>query len=210
MRPSDAALLRVRPQRPTQDGAEHDVAIACAVAVADVQENPLPLSFLATYRLPEPLPLPPDGPPNDPSPNANPPTSPVGNDPVRVTVDPITGKVLCACAAMGIARGVMRDSKFNSQQATDALVLLQQWIDDPIDERFDRICSLLFGVDAPVLDQFGVTGWSLRVATSSVGNYEAGWALSGTCEAALKAGYIPVDLCRFAELEIRSREDKSM
>ena len=124
--------------------------------------------------------------------------------------DPITGKVLCACAAMGIARGVMRDSKFNSQQATDALVLLQQWIDDPIDERFDRICSLLFGVDAPVLDQFGVTGWSLRVATSSVGNYEAGWALSGTCEAALKAGYIPVDLCRFAELEIRSREDKSM
>jgi len=37
-------------------------------------------------------------------------------------------------------------------------------------------------------NQYCVIWWTLRTATSSVGNYEAGWALSAVSKAAEKSG----------------------
>jgi hypothetical protein len=103
--------------------------------------------------------------------------------------DPIIGKVLCVCAGLAVAREVVGDSPANS---SEALKLLDDWIDDPTVERFDRICDIIFGPDESVeVGPHGVIWWALRTATSSVGNFEAGWALSSTCGAAVASGHDP-------------------
>src|SRR4051812_21599530 len=91
--------------------------------------------------------------------------------------DATVGKVLCLCAAAAVAREVLATRPGATQQAADALELLGHWIDDPTEERFERICSLIFGNgELCNFDPHGVVWWALRTATSSVGNYEAGWA----------------------------------
>lgn len=124
--------------------------------------------------------------------------------------DATTGKVLCVCAALGIARRTVGDSKVDVHLATDALRLLEQWIDDPTGERFDHICSLIFDEDAPALDQSGIVWWSLRVATSSVDNFEAGWALGSACQHAVGAGQNPSDLRRIAQSAVLAREQRTV
>ena len=119
--------------------------------------------------------------------------------------DAIVGKVLCVCAASAIARAVIAVGD-GMPRASDALELLDAWIDDPTEDRFEQICSLLFGDgEPPDLSPHGVVRWALRTATSSVGNYEAGWALSGTCEAAELSGFSSEDLCKIAERAVLAR-----
>src|SRR3954463_4013507 len=66
--------------------------------------------------------------------------------------DTIVGKVLCVCAAAAVAREVIMRLGGDSRPADAALELLGRWIDDPSDERFDRICSLIFEEGAPEFD----------------------------------------------------------
>jgi hypothetical protein len=121
----------------------------------------------------------------------------------------VVGKVLCVCAAAAIALEALEAEAApgDFQGAAGALKLLGLWIDDPTDERFNRICGLIFGEggQAAECDLPHVVWWALRTATSSVGNYEAGWALEATCDAAVRAGFHPVQLRRIAERELLSR-----
>ncbi len=118
--------------------------------------------------------------------------------------NPIAGKVLCVCAAAAVAREVMTVWGADPP-APDALELLGRWIDDPTEERFERIRSLIFGDESPEFDSFGVVWWALRTATSSVGNFEAAWALKGTCDAAVEAGLTPEQTRSVVERELMSR-----
>ncbi|WP_020470403.1 hypothetical protein [Zavarzinella formosa] len=116
----------------------------------------------------------------------------------------ILGKVLCVCAAAAVARAVLQVTPRVSDQASDALKLLCRWIDDPTIERFEHLCALIFCDEPPEFDPHGVLGWALRTATSSVGNHEAGWALTTACRAATEAGFTPEQLRAFVEVEVRS------
>jgi hypothetical protein len=105
--------------------------------------------------------------------------------------DALVGKVLCVCAALGVARHVLGEPVADPQTA-GALDLLDCWIDDPTEERFERIRGTIFGPDEPAeIGPHGVGWWALRTATSSVGNSEAGWALGTVCSAAEAAGFTP-------------------
>ena len=120
--------------------------------------------------------------------------------------DAVTGKVLCVCAAAAVGRAALAAYHDRPKQAAEALELLWRWIDDPTGERFDRICGIIFPEgDPPAQDPHGVVWWALRTATSSVGNYEAGWALASTCGAAETAGFSPEQLRGLAEQELASR-----
>jgi len=120
--------------------------------------------------------------------------------------DALTGKVLCVCAAAAVARAVVAACSNSPHRAAEALELLWRWIDEPTDERFDRICATIFPEgEPPPLDPHGVVWWALRTATSSVGNGEAGWALASTCAAAEAAGFSPEQLRGLAEQELASR-----
>jgi hypothetical protein len=120
--------------------------------------------------------------------------------------DALTGKVLCVCAAVGVARAVVSACSDCPEQAGAALDLLEGWIDDPTEERFDQICATIFPEgELPTLDPHGVVWWALRTATSSVGNGEAGWALASTCGAAETAGFTPELLRDVAEQELAAR-----
>ena len=119
--------------------------------------------------------------------------------------DAIVGKVLCVCVGAGVAREVVARLGGDTRPADAALELLGQWIDDPSDERFDQIYALIFKGELPRFDAHDVVSWALRVATSSVGNFEAGWALSSTCDHAMKAGLTPEQLRSVAERELASR-----
>lgn len=104
--------------------------------------------------------------------------------------DAIVGKVLCVCAAAAITQAVL-STDGDTPQATNALRLLDRWIDDPADERFAEICALISGGADPDLGPHGVGWWALRTATSSVGNFEAGWALASTCGGGRNGGVQP-------------------
>ncbi len=99
------------------------------------------------------------------------------------------GKVLCVCAGAVIARRALV-AEPGSPLSEQALALLEGWIDEPTEARFAHIAALLFGDDGggpqPELDE--IAWWALRVATSSVGNFEAGWALGALCDVALNRG----------------------
>jgi hypothetical protein len=118
--------------------------------------------------------------------------------------DAVVGKVLCVCAAAAIAKEVLAADPEARPQGVDLLV---RWIDDPTDERFERISSLIFGEgELPDLDPHGVVSWALRAATSSVGNLEAGWALETVCSSAVSAGFSPEQLRVIVERNLLSRE----
>jgi hypothetical protein len=120
--------------------------------------------------------------------------------------DPLTGKVLCVCAAAAVARAVLGTCTDSSSQAAAALELLERWIDDPTGERFERVCSTIFTEgELPPLDPHGVVWWALRTATSAIGNFEAGWALESACGAAEGAGFSPEQLRGVVEQELASR-----
>lgn len=122
----------------------------------------------------------------------------------RAGPDALAGKVLCVCAALGVAGEVMRGH--DDRAASEALALLANWIDDPTDERFDRICDTIFGPgERPELGPHGVVWCALRTATSSVGNGEAAWALGAVCGAAERAGFGPEVVRGFAEREVLAR-----
>ena len=123
----------------------------------------------------------------------------------RAGPDALTGKVLCACAALGVAREVTRG--WADPAAVEALALLAAWIDDPTEERFNRINDTIFGSgEQPELGPHEVAWCALRTATSSVGNSEAGWALSAVCEGAAQAGFGPEVVRSFAARELLSRQ----
>jgi hypothetical protein len=127
-------------------------------------------------------------------------------DRLESVADALTGKVLCVCAAAAVARAVLAACPDCPEQAGGALDLLVRWTDDPTEERFDRICATIFPEgEPPALDPHGVVWWALRTATSSVGNGEAGWALSSTCGAAEAAGLGPEQLRGLAEQELAAR-----
>jgi hypothetical protein len=119
--------------------------------------------------------------------------------------DAIVEKVLWICAAAAIAREVLMTLGGAARQADAALEVLGRWIDDPTDERFERICSLIFEEGSPEFDPPGVVWWALRTATSSVGHFEAGGALGGACDAAVEAGFTPDQLRSVVERELSSR-----
>lgn len=123
--------------------------------------------------------------------------------------DAVVGKVLCVCAALAIAREVVGETPADPRVA-EALDLLERWIDDPTDERFDRICDTLFGDGAQAeIGPHDVIWWALRTATSSVGNTEAGWALSSTCSAAEASGFAREQLRGLAERALQARRQEA-
>jgi hypothetical protein len=117
----------------------------------------------------------------------------------------VVGKVLCVCAASFIARLVLGGQGGDVSQASDALELLDRWIDEPTDERFDRICEIIFEEDWPESAANNVAWWALRTATSAVGCAESAWALSGACDEASKAGLTLEQLLAAAEQAVASR-----
>jgi hypothetical protein len=120
--------------------------------------------------------------------------------------DALTGKVLCVCAGAAMARAVLAECLDAPSSAAAALDLMWRWIDEPTVERFDRICATIFPKgEPPALDAHGVVWWALRIATSSVGYGESGWALGSACSAAERAGFTPEQLRRLAEQELLSR-----
>lgn len=125
-------------------------------------------------------------------------------DRLEGAADAVVGKLLCVFAARAVARVVLSEVNV-TPAANEAIDLLDRWIDDPTDERFDRICSLIFGDSPPEFDAHGVVWWSLRTATSSVGNFEAASALASTCRAAEGAGFRPEQLRSVAERELAAR-----
>ena len=119
------------------------------------------------------------------------------------------GKVLCVCAATAVARAVQAADSVPRPLGVEALELLTHWIDDPTDERFQRICSFLSDEEeGPGYnpDPYGVVAWALRAATSSVGNFEAGWALETACGAAASAGFSLDQMRQIVEQELSSRK----
>lgn len=88
------------------------------------------------------------------------------------------------------------------KEAIDALTLLENWIDDPTDSRFEHIHELLFA-DTTSLDD--VVWWALRVATASVGNKEAAWALSALCDHSASLGLSRDDIRSQGLTAVRAR-----
>ena len=122
--------------------------------------------------------------------------------------DAVVGKVLCVCAAVAIAREVLTTGSRIGPDAAVALTLLDEWIDDPTEERFDRICGLIFPPErSPDFDPFGLVWWALRTATSTAEGYgEAGWALQSMCGGAVNTGFSPDALRAIAERSVLVRQ----
>lgn len=120
--------------------------------------------------------------------------------------DAVVGKILCVLAAAAVAREVSTTVPGDNSEP-ETLNLLGAWIDDPTDERFELISALIFdeGQRSAEFGPHGVIWWALRTATSSVGNYEAGWALETACSAAVMAGFSPERLRVIVEGELLSR-----
>lgn len=124
--------------------------------------------------------------------------------------DTVVGKVLCVCTAAAVAREVLTAGPGVGPPAANALALLEEWIDDPTEERFNRICGIIFREDqSPDLDPYGLVWWALRTATSTAEGYgEAGWALETACSGALRAGFSPDQLRAIAERAVLARQSK--
>ena len=131
-------------------------------------------------------------------------------DRLESAADALVSKVLCVCAASALAREVVGEFPTDSQTA-ESLELLAHWIDDPTQERFDRICDTIFGPDvAAEIGPYGVGLWALRTVTSSVGNGEAGWALSSTCGAAEASGMTLEAMRSVAERAVFARQEPNL
>ena len=126
----------------------------------------------------------------------------------KAPTDPVVGKVLCVCAAAAVAREVLSTGSALSLATASVLALLEEWIDSPTAERFDRMCGLIFPPEQSTLD--GLVWGVLRTATSTAEGYgEAGWALESTCSAAVRAGFSPEDLRVIAEQAVWARAARS-
>lgn len=118
--------------------------------------------------------------------------------------DAVTGKVLCVVAGLAIARAVIETEFPDHERLAESISLLDladAWIDDPSDDRFDKIAEFLFdeGREWPVADDPLKVVWgALRIATSSVGDYEAGWALGRVVDDATKANLDGAEIARRA------------
>lgn len=123
--------------------------------------------------------------------------------------DIVTGKVLCVCAAAAIATDFLATKSAVPESVREVIQLLTSWIDDPSEDRFDRICSIIFD-ESISLNSFETVWWALRTATSAVGCYEAAWALDTTCERAMESGINTDHIRGVAEMEIMARRQISM
>lgn len=124
--------------------------------------------------------------------------------------DVVTSKVVCVCAAFGIAtRATGRQAGGASTVDKEHLALLISWVDEPTDARFERICTELFGPESSTNHEPRVSDvvfWALRTATSSVdGCAEAAWALEATCDAASSVGLAPMEIKTAALEQVRRR-----
>lgn len=126
--------------------------------------------------------------------------------------DAVTGKVLCVVAGVAIAHAIITKEFLEHEQLQESLALLDladDWIDNPTDQRFDQITQFLFG-DGSEWEELGDPGevvWSaLRIATSSIGNFEAGWALGLVVDYAHSAS---VDALAISREAVQSREKQS-
>jgi hypothetical protein len=63
------------------------------------------------------------------------------------------------------------------------------------------------GAEPPdyIPDPHGVIAWARRTTTSSVGNFEAGWALETTCSAAVDAGFTLEQIRRIVAQDLLAR-----
>jgi hypothetical protein len=124
--------------------------------------------------------------------------------------DPIIGKVLCVVVGVAIARVVIAKVYPNDGRLNEAVALLdlaEAWVDNPTDDRFAQITEFLFKDHHEWhegSDPFKVVWGALRIATSSVGNYEAGWALSCVVDDAIGVGLDAVKLAQQA-VDARSK-----
>ncbi len=123
----------------------------------------------------------------------------------------VTGKVLTVCAALSIARESV-STKPALQAVRDdlaALALLDEWIDDPSDERFERICRMIFGDrDEPdaAAELSHAVWWALRCATAHPdGCGESAWALEALCDSMVELGSTEEWLQTTGLLGVRSR-----
>lgn len=118
--------------------------------------------------------------------------------------DAVTGKVLCVIAGIAIARAVITKvpgAIERQAEASQLLDLADAWIDEPTDERFDQITAFLFDDERELTepnDPLKVVWRALRIASSSVGNYEAGWALGMVVDDAMNANLDAVEIARMA------------
>jgi len=102
-----------------------------------------------------------------------------------VADDARVGKMLCVCAAAAVARYTVEQAGARA----DELDVLDAWVDAPTEELLASIWKrVLHGRLDRTSDVDDVVWWALRSATASVGDFEAGWALEMTCEAALRRG----------------------
>jgi hypothetical protein len=128
-------------------------------------------------------------------------------DQLETAADCLTGKVLCVCAGIALARTVI-EKKFidhkETQEANELLDELDKWIDYPTDERNDYIAKFLFEDQLDYTEDTPLeTVWSaLRIATSSLGNYEAGYQLGYVVDEAEEQ---KLDAVTIAKQAIQSR-----
>ncbi len=122
--------------------------------------------------------------------------------------DAVTGKVVCVVVGLAIARSIIEKHFSGDERSRESVALLDladAWIDDPTDERFDQITRFLFDDErrwSESGDPLKVAWGALRIATSSVGNYEAGWALRIVVDDADAAS---VDALSIARKAVQSR-----
>jgi hypothetical protein len=114
-------------------------------------------------------------------------------DDLERACDPIGCKVLSVIAAASIARDSLANASEHERHIEDsrALDLVEAWIDDPTDERSERICVMIFGEErdaAKRADLSRVVWWTLRTATASVDAPEASWALQSLCQNLAETG----------------------
>lgn len=123
--------------------------------------------------------------------------------------DAVTGKVLCVVAGLAIARAVIEKEYSGHELSAECVVLLDlanAWIDDPSDEKFEQITQFLFDDKREWCESrnpLKVAWGALRIASSSVGNYEAGWALSVVVSDATEA---IIDALEIAQKAVESRK----
>ena len=118
----------------------------------------------------------------------------------------LLGKVLCCCASIAIAQAVIEKLYQNHKAYEEARLLLElgrDWINSPTEERFSKITKFLFEDVQNWLedDPREVTWAALRVLTSSVGNYEAGYELSCLTDYADDANINSVEVSKEAILK---------
>lgn len=128
--------------------------------------------------------------------------------------DAVDGKVACTVAALGVVESVLeKTGELNRADVQMARATLRTWIGTGSDDAADQVFALAFSGDEEEpptprgRELPEVLSWALRCATSSVGNYEAGWALRGCAQRALDLGLTPQALKEAARRELACWDD---